>query len=98
MTTNEVTKMTAKRTTHRAILWTAALSVAAATLTIAPSSAGAQTCEPGNPQDALQYLRRLSLDLRGRLPDYTELEQVAMSNTVDPALIDQMIASPDFLH
>jgi uncharacterized protein DUF1585 len=82
--------MTAKRLT--------ALSFLAIGAAIAPGAAKAQTCQPGNPQDSLQYLRRLSLDLRGRVPDYAELEQVAMSNTVDPALIDQMIASNEFLH
>jgi hypothetical protein len=73
-------------------------SVAALALSLSPNAAHAQTCEPGNPQDSLQYFRRLSLDLRGRVPDASELESVAMANRVDPSQIDAMVASPDFLH
>jgi hypothetical protein len=74
------------------------ISLAALCTSMLSIEASAQTCEPGNPQDALQYLRRLSLDLRGRLPDYSELQAVAMSGSVDPSTIDQMIASADFVH
>lgn len=57
----------------------------------------AQTCEAGSPQDELQYLRRLSLDLRGRVPSYEELKAVADSGAIDPAAIDAMIASDSFV-
>src|SRR5262249_17002908 len=60
-------------------------------------AATAQTCEAGTPQDELQYLRRLSLDLRGRVPSFDELTNVVNTGAVDPALVDQMIASPDFV-
>jgi hypothetical protein len=74
------------------------LAIAGGLLLAHLSAARAQTCEPGSPQDALQYLRRLSLDLRGRVPDYSEFQTVAMAGSIDPSMIDQMIASPDFLH
>lgn len=56
-----------------------------------------QTCEAGTTQDALGYLRRLSLDLRGRLPSFAELERVAATGSVDPALIAEMLASEDLV-
>jgi hypothetical protein len=63
-------------------------------LWVSASEAAAQVCAPGSdPQPALQYLRRLSLDLRGRLPDLAELESVVTNGAVDPAIIDQMISA-----
>jgi len=67
-------------------------------LSLLPSPALAQTCEPAPLQTQLQYLRRLSLDLRGRLPDVQELESVVTNEQVDPAIVDAMLESPDFLH
>lgn len=57
--------------------------------------AAAQVCEPDRKQEALSYLRRLTLDLLGRLPTYDELASVATNGAVDPALIDQMLATED---
>ncbi len=62
-----------------------------------PFELTAQVCEPGSPQDNLQYLRRLSLDLRGRVPSFDELYTLANSNAIDQTLIDQMLESPDFV-
>lgn len=64
----------------------------------ATTPALAQVCEETNPtQAALHYLRRLSLDLRGRLPNVTELESVVTNGALDPAIIDEMLASEDFV-
>lgn len=57
----------------------------------------AQVCEAGSPQDQLQYLRRLSLDLRGRVPSFDELYALSTSNSLDNTLIDRMLESPDFV-
>src|SRR5688572_15563860 len=57
--------------------------------------AEAQVCEPDSKQEALSYLRRLSLDLLGRLPTYDELASVATNGAVDPSMIDAMLASED---
>jgi hypothetical protein len=64
---------------------------------LAPSIAAAQVCEPADVQSSLQYLRRLSLDLRGRVPSVAELESVVASGIVDPAIIDGMIASEELV-
>lgn len=69
----------------------------AAFVALAAPPARAQVCEPGGVQDALQYLRRLSLDLRGRLPDVAELEAVVASGRVEPAVIDAMLASEEWI-
>ncbi|MBK6686136.1 MAG: DUF1585 domain-containing protein [Deltaproteobacteria bacterium] len=64
----------------------------------ATTPAFAQVCEETNPtQAALHYLRRLSLDLRGRLPNVTELESVVTNGALDPAIIDEMLASEAFV-
>lgn len=54
-------------------------------------------CQAADPQPALQYLRRLSLDLRGYLPSYAELAQVVKARRVPAALIAKMIASEDLV-
>ena len=61
------------------------------------ASSQAQVCEAVEPQIALQYLRRLSLDLRGRLPSYEELEKVSKDKQVPDEMIDKMIQSPEIL-
>lgn len=71
---------------------------ALAVLSTAPGAALAQTCEPAPLQTQLQYLRRLSLDLRGRLPDLEELQSIVTNGEVDPAIVEAMLRSPDFLH
>jgi hypothetical protein len=59
-------------------------------------AAGAPTTIP-----PVQYLRQLSLDLRGRPPTAAELDQVVSAGQAAPAIIekmlDEMLASPDFL-
>ena len=55
--------------------------------------AQAQVCEPSDLQDELQRLRRLSLDLRGRLPDIEELNSVVAQGTLDPTIVDGMLNS-----
>ena len=62
------------------------------------TGAPAQVCEGDDVQSQLQYLRRLSLDLRGRVPDLEELSSVVTNRAVDPAIIDAMLTSEDFLH
>ncbi|MCB9639883.1 MAG: DUF1585 domain-containing protein [Myxococcales bacterium] len=61
------------------------------------TSSNAQVCEAVQPQISLQYLRRLSLDLRGRLPSFEELEKVAQAKQVPSEMIDKMIQSPELL-
>ncbi len=62
-----------------------------------PGSVFAQVCQESDVQANLQYLRRLSLDLRGRLPSLDELNAVVASGNVEPAAIDQMLASEDLV-
>jgi hypothetical protein len=62
-----------------------------------PAAAEAQVCAGDDVQANLQYLRRLSLDLRGRLPSVEELTAVVTGGSLDPALIDQMIASEEMV-
>jgi hypothetical protein len=73
-------------------------ALAALVLVGAPPRAGAQVCQAGSsPQAALQYLRRLSIDLRGRLPTLDELDSVATNGAVDPSLIESMLQSEEFI-
>lgn len=74
-----------------------ALCTLGLSLTLVPP-AFAQVCEDPGVQTQLQYLRRLSLDLRGRLPSVDELSSVVTNQTVDPAIIDAMLDSEDFIH
>lgn len=69
-----------------------ALTIAIAAMA-SPTVADAQTCEAQPTQEALQYLRRLSLDLRNHVPDLDEVEAVAETGEVDDVLIDEMFAS-----
>lgn len=75
--------------------------VLAATLVLALAgperSVVAQSCTDRDPNAALQYLRRLSLDLRGHVPTVAELEMVEKTGVVSDDLIDKMIASPQML-
>jgi len=58
------------------------------------SSASAQVCGENSLQESLQYLRRLSLDLRGRVPDMAELESVVANNgAIDPSIIRSIVRS-----
>ncbi|MFO0726708.1 MAG: hypothetical protein U1E65_23170 [Myxococcota bacterium] len=59
------------------------------------ASASAQVCEQSSLQENLHYLRQLSLDLRGRLPDMAELDSVVTNGAIDPAVITGMVRSED---
>lgn len=69
-------------------------------LTLALSaSALAQTaaeCQQPRDIDKYQLLRRLSLDLRGRIPDVTEYEALDAQTTVPAQVIRGYLASDDF--
>lgn len=61
----------------------------------------AQVCKVPSPQvqkiqAAVKYLRRLSLDLRGRAPSYAELNKVVQQGHVDDSTIDDMLNSDLF--
>lgn len=58
-------------------------------------AADAQVCSEERTQEALQYLRRLSLDIRGRLPDMSELSSVATNGAVDPSMVTAMLDSEE---
>ncbi|MCB9638059.1 MAG: hypothetical protein H6727_04030 [Myxococcales bacterium] len=60
-------------------------------------SSQAQVCEPEDTQKALQYLRRLSLDLRNYPPSQEEAMEVIKAKQVPEALIDKMVQSPEAL-
>lgn len=55
-----------------------------------------QVCEESDTNSALQHLRRLSVDLRGRLPDLAEAEAVVAAGAVEPALIEAMLGANEF--
>lgn len=56
----------------------------------------AETCAPQEPQSSLQYLRRMSLDLRGHLPSLEELQTVTNEKRVPLTIIDKMLKSQEF--
>ena len=64
----------------------------------APTLASAQICEGPGIQAELQYLRRLSLDLRGRVPSMDEMKTVIEDGQVDPDTVEEMLMSEDFSH
>ncbi|MEM7675218.1 MAG: hypothetical protein AAF449_04345 [Myxococcota bacterium] len=69
-----------------------------AAMLLVSSTADAQVCdETDGVQQSLQYLRRLSFDLRGRAPTIDELNEVIATGQVTDAQIDDMLASDDFL-
>lgn len=57
----------------------------------------AQVCTPTGPQPELQYLRRLSLDLRGHLPTVAEMQSVITTGKVATETIAKMISSDAML-
>ena len=57
----------------------------------------AQVCSPKQHQTELQYLRRLSLDLRGEMPSVKELKAVVEQGHVTEAMIDNMLSSTGFV-
>ena len=57
----------------------------------------AQVCEEDALQSSLQYLRRLSIDLKGTLPNLTQLEEVVNTTMVPDALVDDLLNSDAFI-
>jgi hypothetical protein len=70
-----------------------------ATLLAAPPAAAQDpaTCDVSEPLDGQRLLRRVSLDLRGYVPLYDEIQAQRDKTTVDQATIDRMIDSTEFL-
>jgi hypothetical protein len=71
---------------------------AAVTLLMMISPAQAQVCEDASIQSELQYLRRLSLDLRGYLPTVEEYQRVVADGHVGDDSVDDMLGSDGFTH
>ena len=63
-----------------------------------PLAQAPASCQPEARARALVYLRRLSLDLRGRAPSYDELARVAQQGEVPADMIDAMLSSDDARH
>ena len=63
----------------------------------APQIAQAQVCEESSLQTSLQYLRRLTIDLTGKVPSIEALEEVVASTSVDDATIDAYLDSDAFV-
>lgn len=76
---------------------TRALLVLAALLLAVPAAADERVCAPAADElEPLRYLRALSLDLRGRLPDEDEVARVAAAGEVPDALVDEWLATEAF--
>jgi hypothetical protein len=56
------------------------------------------TCAETPLNDELQLLRRLSLDLRGKLPSLSEYQAVIDGGAVPAGFVDDALASADFRH
>ncbi|MCA9666861.1 MAG: DUF1549 domain-containing protein [Myxococcales bacterium] len=69
----------------------------AALLTSASALAEAPACKPSSSARALQYLRRLSLDLLGRVPTMAEIDAVKKAGEVSAESIDTMLSSAGFV-
>jgi hypothetical protein len=69
-------------------------------LSLIASSALAQTvpatCDAPHDVDKYQLLRRLSLDLRGRVPSFAEYNALDAQATVTPAQVKSFLATDDF--
>ncbi len=65
---------------------------------LSSGTAMAQVCEPSRVQSDLQYLRRLSVDLRGHLPTLAEMESVVANGELDPEIVGAMLDSDGFLN
>lgn len=74
----------------------AALALLAAVAT--PVEARAQSCVETDVNSELQYLRRLSLDLRGKMPTIEEYQQVIDTGAIPEGFIDAALDSEDFRH
>lgn len=78
---------------------TATLACVLAVGLVGPATtAHAQACGDSTVAQSLQYLRRLSFDLRGRLPDMAELDSVVTNGgELDPTIIDGIVASEELV-
>lgn len=77
----------------RSHLLLAAIAVAVAASFASARPTHAEACPPSDVSDELAYLRRLSLDLRGRAPSFEELERVAtVTKRVEPEAVDGMLS------
>ncbi len=71
---------------------------ALASLATLAAPAHAQVCGESSLEQSLQYLRRLSLDLRGRLPDLAELDSVVTNGgALDPSIVHGIATSEDLV-
>ncbi len=71
----------------------------AVAFTLAASPAWAEVCDESTAiAESLQYLRRLSLDLRGRVPTLEEQSSVVTNGAIDPSIIEAMVESDDLIH
>ena len=66
-------------------------------LALLPSPVAAQVCSESELQSSLQYLRRLSIDLQGTVPDVDTLQEVVQSSEVPHSLIDAFLESESFI-
>jgi len=86
-------------TRHDRRLAASALAVrllAGAVALLGSQAATAQVCTESTVEEGLQYLRRLSLDLRGRFPDVAEMESVVTNaGVIDPSIIRGIVRSED---
>lgn len=62
------------------------------------TDAAASVCDEATAiQRSLSQLRRLSLDLRGRVPTIEEQSSVVTNGAIDPSIVDGMLSSEDFV-
>jgi hypothetical protein len=73
------------------------LCLALPALFLTRSASQAQVCEPEDTQKTLQYLRRLSLDLRGYPPSPEEAQEVIQNKSIPDKLIESFVRSPEVL-
>ena len=66
------------------------------TVAHAEESMSPQSCAPTAQMDKYRLLRRLSIDLRGRGPTVAELEALHDLDTVDEAMLDELLSSADY--
>lgn len=80
------------------------IPISAVLLALAPAQLWAQpadpsealACETAAPLEGQRLLRRLSLDLAGRVPSYVEVLEQRGRSEVPEATIDRLLASPEF--
>ncbi len=68
-------------------------------LSLVASPAAAEVCDEATAiAESLSYLRRLSLDLRGRVPTLEEQASVVTNGAIDPSIVEAMVESEDLIH